>query len=169
MSHKIIIADDDEILGKMYREIVVRALPLAHIEVVFNGEDLVSKARQESYDLVLSDDNMPRLNGLEAYNILRTEGRAAKNYFLITTVLSDRREKEIELSGIRVIHKPVSIQTLTNIVEKSLKTNTDFGSSPAGYTETRATLPTAAQTHTTQSRGITNLTLQDQSRLDYQI
>lgn len=170
MKQKIIIAEDEEALRSLYQEVIVRAFPDAQIEAVTNGADLVDKLRQEEYHLVLSDDNMPRMNGLEAYQLLKSEGRTSKNYFLITSVLGQRREEEIRLSGVNLVRKPITIRTLTRIVEQSLVTIRDFGNTPTSdCTKTENNALKATQIYTLQSGGITNLVSKEEPFLDYQI
>lgn len=49
----------------------------ATIDIADNGEIAVSKLRQEEYDLVLMDVQMPVMNGLEATEIIRKESNSS--------------------------------------------------------------------------------------------
>lgn len=45
----------------------------AEVDSVYNGEEALAKARQEAYDLILMDIQMPKINGFEVTHRLKTE------------------------------------------------------------------------------------------------
>lgn len=72
---KILVADD----SRAMRMIVIRQLRQAGLEdaeflQAENGYDALEAVRRESVDLILSDWNMPEMNGLEFLRTLRQEG-----------------------------------------------------------------------------------------------
>lgn len=73
---RIIIAEDDPNLRKLYRMSVETFIPDGVIDEVNNGSDLVTRVVEGNYDLVLTDNNMPPgLSGLEAIRQIRARGR----------------------------------------------------------------------------------------------
>ncbi len=67
---KILVADDEPAV----RGICLRSLTRAGYKVVSvnNGREAIERARQEPFDLFLTDLNMPGIGGLEAYRIIQS-------------------------------------------------------------------------------------------------
>ena len=64
MENRILIVDDE----KDIRELLVRVLTRIggfRVELAENGEDALQKISKESYDLVLTDLKMPKMDGLQ--------------------------------------------------------------------------------------------------------
>jgi len=64
MENRILIVDDE----KDIRELLLRVLTRIggfHIELAENGEDALRKISKDSYDLVLTDLKMPKVDGLQ--------------------------------------------------------------------------------------------------------
>lgn len=80
MNKKILVVDD----SRSMRQMVAMTLANAGYDVTEaeDGVDALSKAKLSSYDLVLTDINMPNMNGLELTAALR----ALTNYQLIPII-----------------------------------------------------------------------------------
>ncbi len=68
-NYKILIAEDNKI-----NQIVTKSLLEKgnySCEIVENGEDAIDALKNNMYDLVLMDINMPKMDGIEATNIIR--------------------------------------------------------------------------------------------------
>ena len=70
--YKFLIADDEEEI-KNDIETILTDLG-AEITAVSNGEEAFKKAKIQSYDLIISDIKMPKLNGYELFRSLRESG-----------------------------------------------------------------------------------------------
>jgi DNA-binding response OmpR family regulator len=70
---KILIAEDERDI----RDLITFTLQFAGYEVMpaSNGEEAVSKARQETPDLILMDVRMPRMTGYEACAVMKADPR----------------------------------------------------------------------------------------------
>lgn len=86
--YSIIIADDEEIECRGQEKILqdsfsdIRLLPSAS-----SGEELIRAVREEKPDIIITDINMPGLNGLEAIEVLRKESVNSK--VIINTAYSE--------------------------------------------------------------------------------
>lgn len=63
---KILIADDHEIVRRGIKQILEEEFPFAHFEEAADSETLIEKARNGSWDIVVSDLAMPGGGGLHA-------------------------------------------------------------------------------------------------------
>lgn len=116
---KTILAVDDS--GSL-RQMVVFSLKAAGYQVIeaIDGQDGLEKARMKIFDLVLTDHNMPRMDGLTLIKSLR----ALPTYksvpiLMLTTEASD----EMKMKGRAVgangwLVKPFDPQRLTEVVKK---------------------------------------------------
>lgn len=83
MSIKALIADDSGVM----RKIIVRAASAAGIDDIteaVDGADALAKFAKDSYDIVLTDWNMPNKTGLEVIQEIRALGSAVP-IIMITT------------------------------------------------------------------------------------
>jgi len=70
---RILIADDHGIVRRGLKDILLDAFPDAIISEVTNGTELLSKARKESWNIIISDLSMPGRSGLESLKQLKAE------------------------------------------------------------------------------------------------
>ena len=68
---RIIIADDDESVRKILVGYIKNFLKNAEIDEVDDGLPLVEKIEKNHYDLVITDNSMKKMDGLEATRIIR--------------------------------------------------------------------------------------------------
>ncbi|MDD2807083.1 MAG: response regulator [Patescibacteria group bacterium] len=108
MPNKILIMDDDpDILG-LYR----RYLELEGFEVfgATNGEEGLALAKSNSPDLVITDEDMPRVGGLEFLGKLRASGIMVPVIIVAGQVV--HRKAELIAQGFSAVFgKPVSFPT----------------------------------------------------------
>ena len=104
---KILVADD----SKVMRQIVVRTLRQAgygghDIVEAENGRDCLEKALAEKPDLILSDWNMPEMNGIDCLAALRGSGSTIPFGFVTSEGSEDMRARArscvSEISGSRL-------------------------------------------------------------------
>jgi two-component system invasion response regulator UvrY len=62
----ILIADDHAIVRKGLKQLLIEEYPSSIIEEVGDGEDLITRATNEEWDVVICDLDMPGRNGLDA-------------------------------------------------------------------------------------------------------
>jgi two-component system chemotaxis response regulator CheY len=104
---KILIADDSRVM----RQIVVRTLRQAgfaghDIVEAGNGRELIELVRSEAPDLVLSDWNMPELNGIDALATLRDSGNETPFGFVTSEGSEEMRARAEAAGACFLIAKP---------------------------------------------------------------
>lgn len=116
---KTILAVDDS--GSL-RQMLVFSLKASGYQVVeaVDGKDGLEKAKLQSFDLVLTDQNMPNMDGLTLIRSLR----AVPNYqkvpiLMLTTESSDEMKAKGRAAGANGwLVKPFDPQRLTEVVRK---------------------------------------------------
>ena len=118
---KTILAVDDS--GSL-RQMVVFSLRAAGYQVVeaVDGQDGLDKAKTQVFDLVLTDQNMPRMDGLALIRALRALSAYAKvPILMLTTEASDEMKARGRAAGANGwLVKPFDPQRLTEVVKKVL-------------------------------------------------
>ena len=118
---KILIADDSRVM----RQIVVRTLRQAgftghDIVEATNGRELVELARSESPDLVLSDWNMPEMNGIDALDALRAGGIQVPFGFVTSEGSDDMRARAEAGGALFLIAKPFTPEAFADAIGQVL-------------------------------------------------
>lgn len=120
MSKKIITVDDAATMRKM----VSFTLKGAGHEVfeAADGQQALDLLRQRSVDLVITDVNMPNMDGLELTRRLRALPAFARTPIILLTTESDPNKKQLGRSSGATgwIVKPFSQEQLLAIVAKVL-------------------------------------------------
>lgn len=103
----ILIVEDNSILRFTLTEI----LSLSGFEVISakNGEEGYSKILTHQPEVVISDINMPRMNGLQLLNKIRTNGEVSKlPYWIFLTANPEEyfKQEGIRLGANDFIRKP---------------------------------------------------------------
>lgn len=83
----ILVADDNECIRNLLERLFERAG--YHVECANNGEELIRKALAQRPALVLTDLEMPLVDGLEAIRQLRSDARTASVPMLLFSARED--------------------------------------------------------------------------------
>ena len=117
MSIKALIADDSGVM----RKIVVRAANKAGIQDVTeaaDGADALAKFGKDSFDLVMTDWNMPNKTGLELAQDIRGQGSSVP-IIMITTEAEKSNVLEAIKAGVNdYLTKPFEVEDLAAKIEK---------------------------------------------------
>jgi two-component system chemotaxis response regulator CheY len=118
---KTILAVDDS--GSL-RQMLVFTLKAAGYQVVeaVDGRDGLDKAKQTQFDLVLTDQNMPNMDGLTLIRSLRALPSYARvPVLMLTTESSDEMKSKGRSAGATGwLVKPFDPNRLTEVVRKVL-------------------------------------------------
>jgi DNA-binding NarL/FixJ family response regulator len=68
---KVLVADDHAIVRKGLKQILLDEYPFGEIEECSNAEELLQKANDGKWDVIISDISMPGRSGLEALHQIR--------------------------------------------------------------------------------------------------
>ncbi|KJD35796.1 histidine kinase [Tamlana sedimentorum] len=101
---KILVVEDNKI-NQMITKKILTKMGL-HSEIVDNGEDAVSKIKDNNYDVVLMDIHMPGISGIEATKIVRTFDKELTIYALTAVTIEDKMQEFEEAGFTDIIPKP---------------------------------------------------------------
>lgn len=108
MQKKVLIVDDSALTRSVFRDIINQD-PRFHVEdMARNGVEALDLLIKQSYDVVVLDVNMPRMNGLQLLEELRKYKIAAR--VIMASTLTSKGAKitldALELGALDFIHKP---------------------------------------------------------------
>ena len=110
----ILVAEDDQDA----RFLIETFLDEENLELDFvnNGKELLAQSSKKSYDLILTDIQMPELDGLSATRELRSQGVSTPILALSAHALREEKEKAI-LAGVNdILSKPFNKESLVSFV-----------------------------------------------------
>ena len=118
---KIMVVDD----CKTTRKLLGHYLKSRGYQVVFaeNGFDAMEKLGRESVNMIMTDMNMPYMDGMELIKTLRSDSTWSEIPILMVTTENDGMEKEraLELGASGYIVKPVSGEVIAHNIKLILK------------------------------------------------
>jgi two-component system chemotaxis response regulator CheY len=118
---KTILSVDDSASVRQMVKLALGAAGYGVVEAV-DGRDGLDKAKSHSIDLVLTDLNMPRMDGLEFIRSLRLlqGGRGVPIVFLTTESDQSMKQKAKAAGATARITKPFTREQLVAITKKLL-------------------------------------------------
>ena len=117
--HDVIAIDNDEVLLLMLKEMY--AQEGIHCDTCTDAAELMEMIRRKEYSLLLTDLNMPDINGFELLELLRTSNVGNSRdipVVVITASGSCGKEELIEHGFTECLFKPFSISELMEISNK---------------------------------------------------
>ena len=117
--HNVIAIDNDEVQLLMLKEMY--AQEGMHCDTCTNAAELMEIIRKKEYNLLLTDLNMPEINGFELLELLRSSNVGnSRNIPVVVTTASGSCSKEelIERGFADCLLKPFSISELMEISDK---------------------------------------------------
>lgn len=117
----ILIAEDDQAIGLALHTILKNNLDCT-LTLVENGEQAWQKLQQESFDLILSDWNMPVKTGEELLNDVKGSDKTRHLPFVMLTARADMDSvtSAVMLGVTDYIHKPFDREGLIKKIAKVL-------------------------------------------------
>ena len=117
--HNVIAIDNDEVLLLMLKEMY--AQEGIHCDTCTDAAELMEIIRRKEYSLLLTDLNMPEINGFELLELLRTSnvGNAKTIPVVVTTASGSCSKEELMERGFAgCLLKPFSISELMEVSDK---------------------------------------------------
>lgn len=112
---KILIADDSSTM-RLFVRMFMRNLSGVSLTEASDGFDALEKIKGESFDLIITDINMPRMDGLQLIENIRTLGLEIPIVILTTCGEDKDVETGLRLGANDYVTKPVTRHNFTNII-----------------------------------------------------
>ena len=90
------------------------------VDTAADGMEALEMYKSKSYDLILTDINMPRMNGLELVQMIRKESQTQKIVILSAYNESNLLLETIKLGVDGYLTKPVNMQEMEQVLEKTV-------------------------------------------------
>lgn len=118
---KILCIDDESSILSIYEE-VIHELMNHDLTTTLDAREALDLALKETYDLIISDYQMPNLTGSQIVNEIRTHGPNKKTPLIfISAYVEDAIKFTKEHENIHFASKPILIDEFMKFVEKMIE------------------------------------------------
>ncbi|MET0069600.1 MAG: response regulator [Candidatus Thiodiazotropha sp.] len=119
---RILIVDDSSMSRKHIRRIL-EAMDIENITEANDGAEAAQLINEHYFDLVISDYNMPEMNGQELIDYIRTRsGQPGLPVMMVTSESNENRLAAVQKSGVSAIcDKPFTSETIQNMLQQILQ------------------------------------------------
>ena len=102
----------------------LKRIPNSKIVEASDGVDALKKLRENRYDLIVSDINMPLMDGLKLVSMIRNDPTYRSIPIVIVTTEGSQadRDKGLALGANAYLSKPIQTNELLKVVKELLKT-----------------------------------------------
>lgn len=128
---KILVADDSGTMRVMFKQMLNKA-GFENVVVAVDGKDGLKKVEEEKPDLILSDWNMPVMDGLEFLIELRKIDKYKDLPFIMATAQSDKssQNKIMEAGANGHVPKPFDENQIRKAIDKIYSSEGDEDGAP---------------------------------------
>jgi CheY-like chemotaxis protein len=115
-TENILIVDDEEMITTLIKSLLNRE---GNIDVANNGEEALNYIEKKFYKLVISDINMPKMDGVSLYKKSISKFPTLKKRFLfLSGGLSPEIEAFLHENHLKFLSKPMEIKVLREIASE---------------------------------------------------
>jgi len=115
---KILFVDDNELNRMVMEDMLEIVMSGATVEAYSSAQEVLD-LDIESYDIILSDIDMPRMDGFELHNVLREKYNFKKPIIAVTALAVSGDKERILMHGFDdYISKPVDLNNLEDTIKK---------------------------------------------------
>lgn len=117
---KVLVADDIEIIAKSYERILSKNEQIEIVGLAYDGQEEYNIILEKNPDIVITDNKMPKLNGVDVIEKIHDSNLDYIPKFIIITGDADPilLNKCNELGVIRVLTKPISNNKILYAVDE---------------------------------------------------
>jgi len=115
---RILVVDDSVTMRQLMKMVLLKHLP-CQITEAQDGLDALAKLKDGAFDLVVTDVNMPRMDGLGFVKAAREELKSTVPIIIVTTKGAEAdRDKGLQLGANAYLTKPINgIQVVKTVSE----------------------------------------------------
>jgi two-component system chemotaxis response regulator CheY len=117
MGLKILLADDSGVMRKIILR-ALNALEITDVTEAVDGAEALEFFKEETFDLVLSDWNMPNMSGLELVKAIRETGSKVPVFMITTESEQSRVLEAIQAGASNYLVKPFEQDVLLDKLQQ---------------------------------------------------
>ncbi|WP_028469951.1 response regulator [Neptunomonas japonica] len=123
-SLKILLVDDS-LVSRKYLHQILDNLGIHAITEAADGAEALNTLKQQTFDLIISDYNMPNIDGREMVEYIRTHGEQTTIPIMMVTSEQNKSQlAAIQNAGVSALcAKPLSYDTMKNTIEQLVFNN----------------------------------------------
>lgn len=119
---KVLIADDIDIILERIVNIVSKIDEIEIVGIATNGQEELNKIINLKPDLVITDNQMPILNGIDVIEKIKTEySEQYKTDFILVTADRNLMLRAVKLKVYSIINKPFEDKQVEDTVREYIK------------------------------------------------
>ena len=129
----ILIAEDNDVNRKIAQELL--SADGHHVESVADGLQALERITAHTYDVILMDNHMPKMSGLEVITAIRSLQPPRCNtpvIMLSADAISQTRERSIETGAIAFLSKPFQHEQLKEALAKAIHSPAELRATESG-------------------------------------
>lgn len=121
----VLLVDDSKVMRTLIRNILFK-LGVPHIEEAENGREGLERLGEKSFSMVISDMNMPEMDGMAFAKNIRRNPQYDHIYFVLVSAGGvDNLEHAVKMGADDYLDKPFSVNSLKDLVLKFTTLNED--------------------------------------------
>ena len=124
MPYNVLIVDDSQTMRKVIRKsVVLSGFAMENCWEAGNGKEALAVVQAQKVDLILTDFNMPEMNGMEmTQELKKTEKYRQIPIFFITAQENETLRKEGAALGVQgFIPKPFQPEIIRDLLQKAME------------------------------------------------
>lgn len=120
-----ILLVDDSLVSRKYFHTILDNLGVHSVVEAIDGAEAINTLKQQSFDLIISDYNMPNIDGREMVEYIRNHGEQSTiPVMMITSEQNKNQLAAIQNAGVSALcAKPLSYDVLKKVIEQLVFNN----------------------------------------------
>lgn len=116
----VLVADDSLLIRKKFRS-TLEKIKITNVIEAENGVEAVNQAKEHNPDVIFLDIVMPEKDGIEALKEIKQSNPNSKIVMASSVGTNEHLKEAVEHGAYDFIQKPITLENVTNIIEKVLK------------------------------------------------
>ncbi|WP_099864955.1 response regulator [Pararhizobium haloflavum] len=114
-----VLVVDDQVTSRLLIGEALQTLGISQITVAGDGQQGLAIMQQQPHHLVISDFNMPKMDGLGLLQAIRSNAQTKRAAFIMLTAQGDRAlvQKAAQLGANNVLSKPFTVDKIRAAIE----------------------------------------------------
>lgn len=117
----LLIVEDEKDLVEELQELF--SLFYKDVDIAFDGVEAIELIENKKYDIITTDFNMPRKNGLELIHEIKEQKLACPKIIILSAEQENDSIQELKEQGLTVLSKPIEdnelFEAMINILNKN--------------------------------------------------